>query len=188
MKQLLSAILLCYIFGSTNLCAQAFDGSTDRKMFLGTAMVGDKFGIELQNDDGINDLLSYGGKLIFLFSKDTEEFDSFDRWASAYSKIDIGAFLRFHFSEALKLSERTDPFLGLDISLKALGGHVGFKYNFSETLGVYVQAGHSFSGSFLPASPDDNTDVLTNNRFAKKTSISMGLTINIFTDSMGGYR
>ncbi len=188
MKRLLSIILLCAVWGSANLYAQAYDGSTDKKIFLGATMVGDKFGIELQNDDGINDLLSYGGRLIFLFSKDAENLDDFDRWASAFSKFDIAAFLRFHFSESLKLSERADPYLGLDISLKALGAHAGFKYNFSETLGIYVQAGHSFSGSFWPASPDNSYEGFGYNRFAKKTSISVGLTINIFSDSMGGYR
>ncbi len=186
MKRLVILIFLCLVIGSVKLFAQAYDGSTDRKMFVGTTMVGDKFGIEIQSDDGINDLLSYGAKLIFLFIKNNEELDEFDRMSSAFTKFDLVAFFRVHFSETLNLSEKTDPYLGADISLKALGGHVGFKYNFSETIGVYVQAGHNFSGSFWAATPEHQDGDFLMNRFAEKTNISLGLTINIYSGR--GYR
>lgn len=184
-KRLVCLSLLCCVIGSSKLNAQAYDGSDDKKMFLGATMVGDQFGIELQGDEGLSDLVSTGGKLIFLFIKDAEDLDEFDRTASAFSKFDLALFLRFHFSEALQLSEKTDPYLGLDISLKALGGHVGIKYNFSETLGIYAQAGHSFSGSFWGATPENGDTDFIINRFAKRTNISFGLTFNI---QSGSYR
>jgi len=186
MKRFIVLIVLCLAIGPVNLFAQAYDGSTDRKMFVGSTMVGDKFGLEIQSDDGLNDLLSYGAKLIFLFSKNEEEYDEFDRISSAFSKFDLVAFFRFHFSETLNLSEKTDPYLGADLSLKALGGHVGFKYNFSETIGMYAQAGHNFSGSFWAATPEHKDGDFMLNRFANKTNISVGFTFNIYSGR--GYR
>ncbi|MFH1121795.1 MAG: DUF6646 family protein [Bacteroidota bacterium] len=186
-KRLVFLSLLCCVIGSSKILAQAYDGSDDRKIFLGPTMIGDQFGIEIQGDEGLSDLVSTGGKLIFLFIKDAENLDEFDRTASAFSKFDLALFLRFHFSEALKLSEKTDPYLGLDLSLKALGGHIGFKYNFSETLGIYAQAGHSFSGSFWSATSENSDSDLMTNRFAKRTNISLGLTFSIQTGSYGRY-
>ncbi|MBK6346812.1 MAG: hypothetical protein IPN08_02425 [Bacteroidales bacterium] len=186
-KKLVFVSLLCGVIVSSKAYAQAFDGSDDRKIFLGPTMVGDKSGIELQVDDGLSDLVSTGGKLIFLFIKDAENLDEFDRTASAFSKFDLALFLRFHFSEALKLSEKTDPYLGLDLSLKAIGAHIGFKYNFSETLGIYAQAGHAFSGSFWSATPDNSDSDFIVNRFAKRTNISLGLTFSIQSGSYGRY-
>lgn len=186
-KRLVCLSLLCSVICSSKLYAQAYDGPDDRKMFLGASMVGDQFGIEFQGDEGLSDLVSTGGKLTFLFIKDAEGLDEFDRIASAFSKFDLALFLRFHFSEAMQLSEKTDPYLGLDISLKTLGGHIGIKYNFSETLGIYAQAGHSFSGSFWSETPENSDSDFIANRFAKRTNISFGLTFNIQSGSYGRY-
>jgi hypothetical protein len=186
-KRLVCLSLLCCVIGSSKIYAQAYDGSDDRKLFLGATMVGDQFGFELQGDQGLSDLISSGGKIIFLFIKDAENLDQFDRTASAFSKFDLALFLRFHFSEALQLSEKTDPYLGLDLSLKSLGGHIGFKYNFSETVGIYAQAGHSFSGSFWGAASENGDSDFIVNHFAKKTNISFGLTFSIQSGSYGRY-
>ncbi len=186
-KRLVFLCLLCCVIGSSKIFAQAFDGSDDSKIFLGPTMIGNQFGVEIGGDEGLSSLISTGGKLILLFIKEDENLDEFDRTASAFSKFDLDLFLRFHFSEALKLSEKTDPYFGLDLSLKALGGHIGFKYNFSETLGIYVQAGHSFSGSFWSATSENNDSDISTNRFAKKTNISLGLTFNLETSLSGRY-
>lgn len=179
----LFSLLFTFII-SERLNAQAYDGSEDRKLFLGTTVIGNCFGIELQGDEGMSDLVSYGGKIIYLFSKADENIDEFDRAAQAFSNLDLSMYLRFHFSEVLRLSEKTDPFLGLDFSLKALGAHVGFKYNFGETLGIYAIAGYSFSGSFFAASTDDTDYEDFVNRFANRTNIAAGLTFNIWNNRM----
>ena len=179
-KLLVLFSLLFTFFIAEKIQAQAYDGSEDRKLFLGTTVVGDCFGIELQGDEGMSDLVSFGGKIICLFSKEAENMDEFDRAAHAFSNLDLSLYLRFHFSETLRLSEKTDPYIGLDFSLKSLGAHVGCKYNFGETLGVYAQAGYGFSGSFFAASSatSDTEDFV--NRFARKTSFAVGLTFNIW--------
>lgn len=176
--------LLFTFFITERSNAQAYDGSEDRKIFLGATMIGDCFGFELQGDEGMSDLVSYGGKVIFLFSREAENLDEYDRAAHAFSNLDLSMYLRFHFSEVMRLSEKTDPFLGLDFSLKALGAHAGYKYNFGETLGIYAQAGYSFSGSFFAATSDSSEYDDFVNRFAKKTNFAVGLTFNLGSNRM----
>lgn len=182
MKRHFFLILALLFAGSFKLLAQAYDGLGDTKIFAGASMVGDKFGIEIQYDNGFSDLFSFGSKLTLLLSKANEDQDESDNFSSAFAKIDLAAFLRLHFSRSLNLSERIDPYLGAEFSLKALGGHAGVKYNFSETAGLYLQAGHYFSGSFWAAEDGD----FGKNLFAKKTFVSAGLTINMNTGR--GYR
>lgn len=167
---------------STNLFSQAYDGSGDSKIFLGYANIGGLSGAEFQFDSGLSDLVSYGGKITFLFDANKKVAqDQFEETQNAFNSFDLGLFLRFHFSETFKMSEKIDPYIGLDASLKNLGAHGGLKYSFSETLGVYAQYSHSFSGSLWGSLKDeennDDTDIV--NYFGKQGTFSLGLTINL---------
>lgn len=187
MKKILAIAGLVYlIFISPQLHAQAYDGSDDRKIFIGAVQVGHDMGVEFQTDDGIGELISYGGKIIYLINKIPDGTDEFDRASFVFSNLDVSLYLRFHFSSVLELNEKIDPYLGLDVSLKTLGAHAGFKYNFSETVGVYAQVGRGFTGSFFGPTADNGTSDDFINRFAKKNNISVGITFNIF--DMSGYR
>lgn len=179
MKIKLLAILLFSIFSSV-VFAQAYDGRTDTKIFLGYSLVGKTSGVEIQFDQGITDYVSYGLKGIVLINprKHNEGDGEFERTANAFNSFDMGVFLRFHFTDVLKMKETMDPYLGLDVSLKSLGVHTGFKYNFSETLGLYIQYAHSFSGSISGISKEDSTDS-SFNFFGKTGVIGGGLTINL---------
>jgi hypothetical protein len=171
---------LALIFISPKLHSQSYDGADDRKIFLGATVVGDNFGIEFQTDQGAGDWVSYGGKIIYLLHEFPDGSDEFDRASLIFSNLDVAGFMRFHFSAPLNLSEKTDPYLGMDVSLKSIGAHAGFKYNFSETLGVYSQVGYGFFGSFFGPTPRHSEDEDFINRFAKRTGFSVGITVNIW--------
>ena len=128
--------------------SQAYDGYHDFKIFLGYSNVGGKYGVDFQLDKGLSDLVSYGANFTFLIKPDERETtDNVDNTFKKFDSFDIGAFFRFHFSESLNLSEKVDPYLGVDVSLRSIGAHAGIKYNFSETIGVYAMFKHSFSSS-----------------------------------------
>jgi|GEM_PF-113559 len=164
--------------------AQAYDGLEDSKLFLGYVNVGGKSGVEFQFDRGISDLVSYGARFTFLIKPDDRENqDNMDSQFKAFDSMDAALFFRFHFSEPLKLSERIDPFLSLDLGLKSIGSNVGIKYNFSETLGLYAMYNYSFSSSFIGDHKvsGESYDVFEDNVnfFGKKSSVMAGLTINL---------
>ena len=182
-KTLLTALL----FVGTNFCAnaQAYDGKDDIKIFAGYANVGSKSGVEIQFDRGLSDLMSYGVNLTFLIKPDDRATtDDFDTTFKKFDSFDMGAFLRFHFSEPLNLSERVDPYLGADFSLRSIGAHAGIKYNFSEVIGVYAIYKHSFSSSITGDHKisGETYDTFEDNInfFAKKSTIAAGVTFNIF--------
>lgn len=182
-KTLLTALLIAGV----NFCAnaQAYDGGEDGKIFLGYANVGGKSGIEAQIDRGISDLISYGGKFSFLIKPhDPKETSNTEEDMEPFDTMDFAIFLRFHFSEALNLNERIDPFLSLEGGLKSAGVNAGIKYNFTETIGVFAMYNHSLSSSFYGDTEiiDDEMSIFTDklNYFGKKSTISFGLTFNVY--------
>ncbi len=159
--------------------AQAYDSQDDNKIFIGYANVGGIFAAEIEYDKGIGDLVSYGGKIIFLINPNKNKpLDEFEEGRNVLASFDFGSFLRFHLGEPLKMNEKFDPFLGLDASFSSIGIHSGIKYSFSETLGLYIRYNQSFSGSISgnnnAKSYDENSFY---NYFAKQGTISGGLTI-----------
>ena len=165
--------------------AQSYDGKDDTKIFLGYTNIGSKSGIDFQVDRGLSDLISCGARMTVLINPDNRKTNnSVDEGFKAFDAIDASAFLRFHFSEPLRLSEKIDPFISLDAGLRSIGANIGVKYNFSEVIGIYAFYGYSFSNSFGGAHNVDTVDYDTFennvNYFGKKNSIACGVTFNIF--------
>ena len=121
--------------------AQAFDGDSDRKFFLGYTNVGGKNGVELGYENGINDYLSYGAKYAFIVDKSV---DSNDDGPTFYDNSDLGFYLNFHLMEPLKLPDNCDIYMGPVISLKTMSFQTGARYNFGELFGVYASAQYNF--------------------------------------------
>lgn len=179
-------LLLVSIIGlNQTVNAQSYDGKDDIKIFLGYTKIGSKSGVDIQVDRGLSDIVSFGAKFTVLINPDDRKTNnSIDEGFKAFDAIDVSAFLRFHFSEPLRLSEKIDPFITLDVGLKSIGANIGIKYNFTETIGVYALYGHSFSNSFGGTHKIDTVeyDTFENNvnYFGKQNSIACGITINIF--------
>jgi hypothetical protein len=192
-KKLGTVIFILFLVFSQSVKAQAYDGDAETRIFLGYTNIEGKSGGEFQLDNGLNDYVSYGIKLIFISGtkKDNDEF-------SALDGFDASFFLRFHFLEVLKSNEKIDPYLGVDASLKSIGLHGGIKYNFGDIIGVYAQVGKGFSNSLsngiskkdIPE-PDRTYDDKGNvvhesigdyrvNYFGKSFSFNVGITINAF--------
>ena len=114
------ACCLCPFFAlsaAVQVHAQAFDGDSDRKFFLGYTNVGGKNGVELGYENGINDYLSYGAKYAFIVDKSVE---SNDDGPTFYDNSDLGFYLNFHLMEPLKLPDNFDIYMGPVISLKTM--------------------------------------------------------------------
>lgn len=168
-KILLITCLFISTLFSQKILAQSYDGAGDSKLFMGLAQIGTNTGVEISYDMGSNDLISMGGKATLLFNDTSEEnVSGFEKF---FLNSDLSLFLRFHLSIPLNMSEKIDPYFGIDGSLKSIGAHAGVKYNFSETLGAYAQISRGFSKAFFGEQ--------LQNKFANKTSLSAGITINL---------
>lgn len=165
--------------------AQSYDGEGDLKIFLGYTNIEGKSGGEFEIDKGVSDLISFGSKITILINPDERKTtDSIDNNFKAFDAFDLSLFMRLHFSETLKLNEKIDPFLSLNLGLKSIGANVGVKYSFTEVIGAYIIYNKSFSSSFEGDHKinSEEFDVFEDNVnfFGKKSSISCGITINIF--------
>ncbi|MBC7641333.1 MAG: hypothetical protein H7174_03190 [Flavobacterium sp.] len=180
MKKFISIILISVTsLFSGNALAQAYDGDDDSQLILGYVRIKDVSGIELQSDKGVGDVVSFGARITYLFVENPQITDSqgntytFD--IKGIDKFNLGAFVRLHFSETFKLSEKFDPFLGLDISLKGFAAHGGAKYSLNDNFCVFGQFTNGF-GSLYNA--NDNGDYNAN-YFAKQSYITLGLSIRL---------
>lgn len=160
------------------LClAQAYDGTFDSKIFVGYLSTNGYSGFEIQQDDGLGDLISYGARLQVLLNVRGASPLFTDEFANTYPSVDLAIFLRAHFLYVANLPETIDPYLGFELSLKSLGPHIGFKYNFSEVVGLYAQYFHSIAGS-LSQSLHGSGFGSSQNAFNSSPALSIGLTIS----------
>ncbi len=180
MKKIITTLLFISIFlFSKNANAQAYDGDNDSQILLGYVRIKNISGIELQSDKGVGDVVSFGGKITYLFIENPEIIDNsgykYTYEIKTIDKLNIGVFLRLHFSETFKLSEKFDPFLGLDLSLKSFSAHAGAKYSLNENFSVYGILTNGFGALY---SRNDNADYNTN-FFSKQLYFSIGLAIRL---------
>lgn len=182
-KKLALTLFLAGIYQSS--FAQAYDGLGDRKIFAGYSNVGGKSGFGLQIDFGVGGLVSFGNSFTYLIKPDERQTsESFDENFKFFDGIDIGGYVRFHFNQPLQLNDNLDPYVGFDATIKSLGPHIGCKYNFTDTIGAYVQYSQSISSSYKGDhyTQGDEYDIFDDNInfFGKKSVISLGLTFNLY--------
>jgi hypothetical protein len=166
------------LFITPKLClAQAYDGTFDSKIFVGYLSVNAYSGFELQQDEGLGDLISYGARLQVLLNVRGASPLFTDEFANTYPTVDLAIFLRAHFLYVANLPETIDPYLGFELGLKSLGPYIGFKYNFSEVVGIYAQYFHSLSGS-LSQTLHSSGFGSSQNSYNPSPALSIGLTIS----------
>ena len=179
MKKIITLLLLITtVFTTNNAVAQAYDGDEDSRLFLGYVRIKDVSGMELQFDKGVGSVVSFGSRFTYLFIENPSFTDEFGNTYTADIKIkdkfNAGVFLRLHFSETFKLSEKLDPFLGLELSLKGISAHAGAKYSLNENFSVYGQFTNGFGALLTNDNGSDSSNV-----FAKQAYLSLGLAIRL---------
>jgi hypothetical protein len=178
MLRKLCLLLIIQLFsGQILLKAQAYDGSIDRKLFLGYANVGGLSGAEFKYEAGYNDYFSGGINFAYLFNNaDTIYADESEKATEFWYRCNAALFFNFHFLPNLSPSGKLDPYAGIYLSFKSIGIQAGLKYNFSERFGCYGQINQSVSNSVrsINTNPGDYS-----NYFGKKTYLSVGLTCNL---------
>ena len=131
MKKLV--ILSCLLFlGTSYLPAQAFRGDGDKKVQVGFVPYGYGSGLSGVVDYGLTELFSVGAGAELYFGNNSNNFYLFGRG-------DI------HLAELLDMPTETDLYPGIDLGLTGnslgLGGHLGFRYYFSDNIGAYIEVG-----------------------------------------------
>ena len=159
---LLFLVLVCFAN------AQAYKGKGDYKFQIGANLQDGGSGIQLSNDFGYGENMSFGLVASYLLSVNAnilgnkpEFIDRFD------AKVRFNANL----GNVLKLNSKMDVYPGLDLGLRNFGAHLGFRYFFTDGFGIFSEAG-------IPIAKYDPTSVgfeNLNNQFVFTIGASFNL-------------
>lgn len=133
MKNIIIAITLLV---STFSTAQAYKGEGDGKFQVGADFQNNATGVQVTYDYGVGENISIG--------LSTGYATNINKDAIPSANFDERFLLRGRFNanlgSVLKLDPAMDLYPGLNIGTKNFGGHLGFRYFFTEGFGVYTEA------------------------------------------------
>lgn len=118
--------------------AQAFKGKGDFKAQIGANIQDGGNGIFINTDFGIGENISYGFAGTFLLSKG----NILGEEPKIEDKIDVKIRFNANLGNVIKMNPKMDVYPGLDLGMKNFGGHLGFRYFFSDGFGLFVEAGY----------------------------------------------
>jgi hypothetical protein len=130
-------IVLLFVFSATLMNAQGYKGKGDAKMQIGANIQNGGTGIFVSTDFGVGENMSLGISGNYLLSTDNivgEKVKFLDR-------ADLKARFNANLGNVFKLSPKMDIYPGLDLGLRNFGGHLGFRYFFTNGFGVFSEAG-----------------------------------------------
>ena len=128
-------IALLAITGLAN--AQAYNGAGDLKFNLGANIQNSGTGMIASADFGFGENISFGLLGSYLLST----VKNGDEKAKFIDRADIKARFNANLGAVIGLDSKMDVYPGLDLGLRNLGTHLGFRYFFSDGFGVFSEAG-----------------------------------------------
>lgn len=128
-------LLLIALLFSAAAQAQVYNGKGDIKLQIGANLQKDGSGIILSSDFGLAENLSFGVSGSYLLG--TATYGGVPKFSD---RFDAKARLNAHLGSILNISDGFDLYPGLNLGLKNFGGHVGARYFFSPSFGIYTEA------------------------------------------------
>lgn len=126
-------ILLVTILSVTLSNSQAFIGSGDNKLQLGTNLQNNATGVNISYDFGLGENISVGVSSSYALGL------SDDISASFGDRFDVKGRFNANLGNVVNVDENFDIYPGLNLSLKNFGGHLGMRYFFTNGFGVFTE-------------------------------------------------
>lgn len=137
MRNLLLVMLFALTAASVN--AQAFEGRGDQKMQIGANFQDRGTGIVVNYDYGLGENFSIGIASSYVLDVAETVSTDFDQ------RIDLKARFNANLGNVFQLGDNVDIYPGLDLGLKNFGGHLGFRYFFTDGFGIYSEFATPFA-------------------------------------------
>ncbi len=134
MKKIFTIVAIA-IVSLTN--AQAYKGKGDTKAQVGLNAQNHGTGINVSADFGIGENMSYGFVASYLLS--VEDIDG--EKPRFEDRADVKVRFNANLGNVFRLDKKMDIYPGLSLGTRNFGGHVGFRYFFTEGFGLYTEAG-----------------------------------------------
>lgn len=139
MKKVFLILILTTVSQFAN--AQAFAGKGDKKFQVGMNMQKNATGIASSLDFGAAQNMSFGFYATYLLNTNMPEGVNI----RFEDKFDAKFRFNAHIGDVLKLNPKMDIYPGLNLGTRNFGGHLGFRYFFTEGFGVYAEASAPFA-------------------------------------------
>ena len=133
MKKIFTIVAIA-IVSLTN--AQAYKGKGDTKAQVGLNAQNHGTGINVSADFGIGENMSYGFVASYLLS--VEDIDG--EKPGFEDRADVKVRFNANLGNVFRLDKKMDIYPGLSLGTRNFGGHVGFRYFFTEGFGLYTEA------------------------------------------------
>lgn len=128
-------ILLFAILFTSVANAQVFNGKGDVKLQIGANLQKDGTGIAASMDFGLSENMSVG--LISSYLLNTATYAGVPKFVD---RFDVKARFNANIGNVLNIDENLDIYPGLNVGLKNFGGHLGARYFFTDSFGVFTEA------------------------------------------------
>lgn len=141
-------ISTCLLF-MTAVSAQNFEGKGDQKLQIGANFQDNVNGFVMSFDYGLGQNISVG--LVGGYAIDIN--NGVD--ADFGDRINLRARFNANIGNVLNINDNFDLYPGISLSTKNFGGHLGFRYFFTDGFGVFTEFETPFakykSGTLTPA-------------------------------------
>jgi hypothetical protein len=136
MKSILSILLILFVIP---LNAQNFSGSGDQKLQIGANFQDNVNGFVMSYDYGLGQNISVG--LVGGYAIDIN--NGVD--ADFGDRINLRARFNANIGNVLNIDENFDFYPGISLGLKNFGGHLGFRYFFTDGFGLFTEFNTPFA-------------------------------------------
>jgi hypothetical protein len=151
--------------------AQAYKGKQDLKLQIGATIQDGGTGIVLSNDYGIGENMSFGFVASYMLSADNITVAGVNYKPEFADRADAKIRFNANLGSVIGLEDNMDIYPGLNLGTRNFGGHLGFRYFFTDGFGVYTEAG-------FPIAKYDSTPTVFghyNNQFVFQIGASFNL-------------
>jgi hypothetical protein len=130
------AVILLVLVTVNFINAQAFKGKGDIKGQVGLTMQDGGTGIGVSTDFGVGENMSFGIVAGYMLNAD----EILGEKARFEDRADLKVRFSANIGNVLKLSDNMDVYPGLNLGLRNFGGHLGFRYFFTNGFGLFAEA------------------------------------------------
>jgi hypothetical protein len=126
---------LAAILSLSLISAQAFKGKSDIKGQMGLTLQDGGTGIGISTDFGLGQNLSFGIVAGYMLNADKIG----DVKPSFEDRADLRVRINANIGNAFKFDDHIDIYPGINLGLRNFGGHLGFRYFFTDGFGIYAE-------------------------------------------------
>lgn len=133
-------VLGAFFIASSLLNAQAYKGKEDIKMQIGALIQNGGTGIVVTNDYGIGENMSFGFVASYMLNAEKATVLNESIKPEFKDRVDVKIRFNANIGNVIGLEDNMDVYPGLNLGTRNFGGHLGFRYFFTDGFGVYAES------------------------------------------------